>query len=203
VHAITLGADERQRAAADTSNGGSAVTKASSRAAAAATTPHDDAHVAFCLSVKGEHRRIREWVAYCGMIGAGRLYVDDDGSSPPLRDALADFVKLGLVRVWVLGFGFRVDDCAGGQVIPLMKVNDAAPLYKLMRLSTRFLHSQVEYRYLHGRIGRPGEAQHVAVYNDCIRRHGHKHKWMGASWRRGGDLAGCLIGLPQNCSSNG
>lgn len=36
-----------------------------------------------------EHPNIREWVAYHAMTGVGRIYVYDDGSSPPMREALA------------------------------------------------------------------------------------------------------------------
>ncbi|GAB4813782.1 hypothetical protein N2152v2_000828 [Parachlorella kessleri] len=64
---------------------------------AAASTWQDPLYVALCLVAKDEHASIREWVLYHRRIGVGRIYVYDHGSSPPMRNELADFIEAGLV----------------------------------------------------------------------------------------------------------
>lgn len=54
--------------------------------------------MAHALCGAGDHKRIREWVAYHSSVGIGKFYVYDDGSDPPLEGTLQDFMRIGLVR---------------------------------------------------------------------------------------------------------
>lgn len=48
-----------------------------------------------------EHASIREWVAYHHSIGVARIYLYDDGSTPPLWGVLDDFIQSGVLAFFV------------------------------------------------------------------------------------------------------
>eukprot|EP00798_Chlamydomonas_sp_ICE-L_P020461 gene20461-27250_t len=61
------------------------------------------AYVAACAIFKNENGNVREWVDYHSWLGIGKLYIFDHGSTPPLADELADYVRSGLVELYFFG----------------------------------------------------------------------------------------------------
>jgi hypothetical protein len=51
-----------------------------------------------CTCVRDQHEDIREWVHYHYNMGAGKIYIMDHISDPPLFDTLFDFIKAGIVE---------------------------------------------------------------------------------------------------------
>lgn len=54
--------------------------------------------VALCLSVKDEHKDLREWVDYHREIGVSKFYIFDNNSSVPLLSVLTDYIQQELVQ---------------------------------------------------------------------------------------------------------
>lgn len=54
-------------------------------------------YIAICAVVKDQRLDIREWVEYHNYIGVKRIYIWDNGSSPPLVQMLEDYINKGLV----------------------------------------------------------------------------------------------------------
>lgn len=60
-------------------------------------------YFAICASAKDQHEDIAEWLEYHEQLGAGKIYVYDDGSDPPMLEPLVDFIKSGLVEYHFIG----------------------------------------------------------------------------------------------------
>lgn len=55
-------------------------------------------YFAICVAAKDQHADINEWVVHHEKLGAGRIYVYDDNSDPPMRDELESHIQSGLVK---------------------------------------------------------------------------------------------------------
>ena len=60
-------------------------------------------YFAICVCAKDQHDDIQEWVEHYERIGAGKLYVFDDSSSPSMLDQLKHFIQSGLVEYHFIG----------------------------------------------------------------------------------------------------
>ena len=60
-------------------------------------------YFAICVSAKDQHDDICEWVEYHERLGAGKIYVFDDSSKPPMLDQLKRFIQSGLVEYHFIG----------------------------------------------------------------------------------------------------
>lgn len=60
-------------------------------------------YFAICVSAKDQHDDIEEWLEYHQQLGAGKIYVFDDNSSPPMLTQLIDYIKSGLVEYHFIG----------------------------------------------------------------------------------------------------
>ena len=54
--------------------------------------------MALCLSVKDEHKDLREWIDYHRSIGVSKFYVFDNNSSKPMLSILTDYIQAELVQ---------------------------------------------------------------------------------------------------------
>ena len=69
-----------------------------SQRADASIGDHDSQYFAMCVAAKDQHADIDEWVVHHAKLGAGRIYVYDDNSDPPMRDQLQKHIQSGLVQ---------------------------------------------------------------------------------------------------------
>lgn len=60
-------------------------------------------YFAICVSAKDQHDDICEWVEHHEKLGAGKIYVFDDSSKPPMLDQLRRFIQSGLVEYHFIG----------------------------------------------------------------------------------------------------
>ena len=60
-------------------------------------------YFAICVSAKDQHEDIAEWVQYHEQLGAGKVYVYDDNSNPPMLTQLTPFIESGLVEYHFIG----------------------------------------------------------------------------------------------------
>lgn len=60
-------------------------------------------YFAICVSAKDQHDDIAEWLQYHEQIGAGKVYVYDDSSSPPMLGHLKSHIESGLVDYHFIG----------------------------------------------------------------------------------------------------
>ena len=60
-------------------------------------------YFAICVSAKDQHDDIAEWLQYHEQLGAGKIYVYDDSSNPPMLAQLTDYIKSGLVEYHFIG----------------------------------------------------------------------------------------------------
>ena len=63
----------------------------------------DSQYFAMCVAAKDQHADIDEWVIHHEKMGAGKIYVYDDNSEPPMRDQLLSHIQSGLVEYHFLG----------------------------------------------------------------------------------------------------
>ncbi|KAI3434496.1 hypothetical protein D9Q98_002571 [Chlorella vulgaris] len=54
--------------------------------------------LAICVCIKDQAVDVREWIVYHRALGVQKLYIWDTGSTPPLLDAVRDFVTAGVVH---------------------------------------------------------------------------------------------------------
>ena len=65
---------------------------------AGALTGNDSSqYFAVCVAARDQHLDIDEWVVHHEKLGAGKIYVYDDNSDPPMRDQLQPHIQSGLV----------------------------------------------------------------------------------------------------------
>ncbi|KAL3152497.1 hypothetical protein ABBQ32_001532 [Trebouxia sp. C0010 RCD-2024] len=69
----------------------------------APTGDDDSQYFALCVAAKDQHLDIDEWVVHHQKLGAGRIYVYDDNSDPPMRDQLQRHIQSGLVDYHFIG----------------------------------------------------------------------------------------------------
>jgi hypothetical protein len=142
-----------------------------------------------------DHDRIREWVAYHEMIGVRRMYIYDDGSTPPMRPLLADFIRSGLVHyrylTGPLEWGQQVEeqeqqpkyegegetvyypDEEGGREGGSEATDGLQPEEVVEA-------EEEEEEEEEDRQGpKKGEGQEQRVYNDCIYNFRYDHTWLG------------------------
>ena len=55
-------------------------------------------YFAICVAVKDQHADVSEWVEHHEKLGAGKIYVYDDSSDPPMRGQLERYIQSGLVE---------------------------------------------------------------------------------------------------------
>lgn len=60
-------------------------------------------YFAICVSAKDQHDDIHEWVEHHERLGAGKIYVYDDSSNPPMLEQLKHFIQSGLVEYHFIG----------------------------------------------------------------------------------------------------
>ena len=60
-------------------------------------------YFAICVSAKDQHDDISEWVEHHERLGAGKIYIYDDSSNPPMLDQLKRFIQSGLVEYHFIG----------------------------------------------------------------------------------------------------
>ena len=60
-------------------------------------------YFAICVSAKDQHEDIHEWLQHHERLGAGKIYVFDDSSNPPMLDQLKHFIESGLVEYHFIG----------------------------------------------------------------------------------------------------
>lgn len=65
------------------------------------------------LSLQNQHEDIREWVGHHKAVGAGKVYLFDTGSDPPLDAVLKDYIESGFVEhIWSPpNFGTKTKRC--------------------------------------------------------------------------------------------
>ncbi len=60
-------------------------------------------YFAICVSAKDQHEDISEWIEYHEQLGAGKIYLYDDSSSPPMLGRLKSYIQSGLVEYHFIG----------------------------------------------------------------------------------------------------
>lgn len=73
---------------------------------ASADSPHTQArsqYFAICVSAKDQHDDIDEWIEYHEQLGAGKIYIYDDSSTPPMLGQLKSYIQSGLVEYHFIG----------------------------------------------------------------------------------------------------
>ena len=60
-------------------------------------------YFAVCVSAKDQHEDINEWVEHHEKLGAGKIYIYDDSSNPPMLGQLKSYIKSGLVEYHFIG----------------------------------------------------------------------------------------------------
>ena len=60
-------------------------------------------YFAICVSAKDQHDDICEWIEHHEGLGAGKIYLFDDSSNPPMLDKLKRFIQSGLVEYHFIG----------------------------------------------------------------------------------------------------
>ncbi len=60
-------------------------------------------YFAICVSAKDQHEDINEWIEYHEQLGAGKIYVYDDSSNPPMLGQLKAYIHSGLVEYHFIG----------------------------------------------------------------------------------------------------
>lgn len=68
----------------------------------ASTGVDDSQYFAICVAAKDQHLDIDEWVVHHEKLGAGKIYVYDDNSDPPMRDQLQTHIQSGLVEYYFI-----------------------------------------------------------------------------------------------------
>ena len=63
----------------------------------------DSQYFAVCVAAKDQHADINEWVVHHEKLGAGKIYIYDDNSDPPMRDELQTHIQSGLVVYHFIG----------------------------------------------------------------------------------------------------
>ena len=63
----------------------------------------DTQYFAICVAAKDQHADIDEWVIHHEQQGAGKIYVYDDNSDPPMREQLQSHIQSGLVDYHFIG----------------------------------------------------------------------------------------------------
>lgn len=62
---------------------------------------YGDQYFAMCLTIKDQHKDIREWIGHHKAVGAGKVYLYDTGSKPPLDTVVRDYIGSGFVEhIW-------------------------------------------------------------------------------------------------------
>ena len=62
-------------------------------------------YFAICVSAKDQHEDINEWIEYHELLGAGKIYVYDDSSNPPMLAQVKSYIQSGLVEYHFIGQG--------------------------------------------------------------------------------------------------
>jgi hypothetical protein len=53
------------------------------------------------VRVQDQHKDIREWIGHHKAVGAGKVYLYDTGSKPPLDTVVRDYIGSGFVEhIW-------------------------------------------------------------------------------------------------------
>ena len=67
----------------------------------ASTTHRTSSYISYfaiCTTIRDQHEYVREWVEYHLRMGAGKIYITDHLSQPPILDTIFDFVSSGVVE---------------------------------------------------------------------------------------------------------
>lgn len=100
-HALRLG--RHFRALYDDTQSNNTLRHPSSEKEDAFIADQDSQYLAICVAAKDQHADIDEWVLHHEKQGAGRIYVYDDNSEPPMRDQLQGHIQSGLVEYHFIG----------------------------------------------------------------------------------------------------
>lgn len=68
-----------------------------------------ESYIAICVAAKDDGPSLVEWVDYHLCIGAGRIYLYDDRSSPPMLPYVESYVAAGTVVYQYIDIGTRGD----------------------------------------------------------------------------------------------
>ncbi|KAL3142312.1 hypothetical protein ABBQ38_002653 [Trebouxia sp. C0009 RCD-2024] len=60
-------------------------------------------YLGICVTAKDQHDDIHEWIEHHERLGAGKIYVFDDSSNPPMLEQLKHFIQSGLVEYHFIG----------------------------------------------------------------------------------------------------
>jgi hypothetical protein len=70
--------------------------------------------MAICAVARDQSEDIREWVEYHRWLGAGKIYLYDNHSKPPMSSSLLDFIKSGFVEYqYFSGLNMTVNNYTG------------------------------------------------------------------------------------------
>ena len=60
-------------------------------------------YFAICVSAKDQHEDINEWIEHHEKLGAGKIYIYDDSSNPPMLGQVKNHIQSGLVEYHFIG----------------------------------------------------------------------------------------------------